>query len=1080
MAFQFRKRVKIAPGVYVNIGKNGTTTSIGPRGAKITMGRNGTFLSTGIPGTGIYNRTKLGGKSVNNIQNNSSNTSSGCAAYAWIFAIWLAITFGAMWYIGENDIMPFLVDNALLFTIIFLGTILVGTGITSFIYVYVSVKKENRENTFSYKREKRNAQKVIDEVPYSSKKREILKAYIQCLNINEEYENEQQILSQLKVSSDSKAKEQIPIHEAKVTELQNNLAKVQYNADEGLTEEQKRVFKTFCEDFEVLSTSDKIWFVTGSNSTGVFREETSFDVGVFDYIYSEFDIPIINIPKSSVKFYFYPLFIIRAESTIKFDVYTWDKVELLSTTQNFIEKDNIYGMGDAHMVKSGYLYENMDGSPDRRRTYNPRYITFDYAKYIFPLFSSMTFYISSREKAKTMSDSYTKYQECLAYNDSTENSRNNKSEDTTPQSYASQVTQLCDKIYDLRNQLGKDEYFINVLKDKQLDTITGLDGNNWQEVIDILIFCDLFQCYLNLVEPLKGLREKEYAGYLYLVHLMQTGKSINLEQTQSNKFYEIHEQEKNLFGDFYRKINETVEGPLKLASVLSEYDRDIQLQYTILLYRLLSVTAKADNVISWQEENFLKSLMFDIKSIDYKADENTDKTLPEKWYKLAKDKYKGFPNLIHVARKVVAEQKCVVSDIEAELQRDRTHVVPLLEILEQKGVIRKEGRKRMVLVANEDELFEKLNAEGNVDREEDEDANLVLPASLRLDSLFLDVAKYVVSEQEGSVAKLQRKFEIGYNRAGKIADELESVGIYGPNRGPQGHEVLVKDLKQLEDVLSKLGGYKTKPSRTKSKLPVNELDSLIGLASVKKEVQTLTNFIKIQQKREEQGLKSSSLSYHCVFTGNPGTGKTTVARIVAGIYKDLGVLKRGHLVETDRAGLVAEYVGQTAVKTNKIIDSALDGVLFIDEAYSLVGGGESDYGKEAIATLLKRMEDERDRLVVILAGYTADMKHFIDSNPGLQSRFNRYIEFPDYTAEELLQIFEVNMRKYDYHFGDGAKEVLYQYLEKAVVNKDANFGNGRFVRNVFEKALERQANRLASESNLTTERLSAIEKEDIV
>ena len=259
-----------------------------------------------------------------------------------------------------------------------------------------------------------------------------------------------------------------------------------------------------------------------------------------------------------------------------------------------------------------------------------------------------------------------------------------------------------------------------------------------------------------------------------------------------------------------------------------------------------------------------------------------------------------------------------------------------------------------------------------------------------------------------------------------------------------------------------------------------QLNTLIGLVSVKKEVQTLANFIKIQKKREEQGLKSSSLSYHFVFTGNPGTGKTTVARIVAGIYQELGMLKKGHLVETDRAGLVAEYIGQTAIKTNAIIDSALDGVLFIDEAYSLAGGGENDYGKEAIATLLKRMEDDRDRLVVILAGYTEEMKQFIDSNPGLQSRFNRYIEFPDYTAEELVQIFETNMRKYDYHFGKGAKEALQQYFEKAVANKDINFGNGRFVRNIFEKALECQANRLAPESDLTTQKLSELTLSDIM
>ncbi|MBO6073720.1 MAG: DUF4236 domain-containing protein [Paludibacteraceae bacterium] len=364
--------------------------------------------------------------------------------------------------------------------------------------------------------------------------------------------------------------------------------------------------------------------------------------------------------------------------------------------------------------------------------------------------------------------------------------------------------------------------------------------------------------------------------------------------------------------------------------------------------------------------------------------------------------------------------------------------------------------------------------------------------SSRLDPMFADVARWVVAKQEGSTSRIQRQFEIGYNRAGNLSDQLQEAGIVGPNKGPKGRDVLIQDPQKLEELLLLVlqddysnptgSGFSTdaKPiSKPKSQNSSKMLDSLIGLESVKKEVETLTNFIKIQQTREAKGLKTSAVSYHCVFTGNPGTGKTTVARILAKIYKNLGVVSKGHLVETDRAGLVAEYVGQTAVKTNKIIDSALDGVLFIDEAYSLISKSENDYGKEAIATLLKRMEDNRDRLIVILAGYTKEMKDFIDSNPGLQSRFNRYIEFPDYSAEELLQIFEVSMKKYDYHFGEGTKEALQQYFENEIAHKDANFGNGRLVRNVFEKTLERQANRLAQEVNLTTGKLSQIEPEDL-
>lgn len=353
-----------------------------------------------------------------------------------------------------------------------------------------------------------------------------------------------------------------------------------------------------------------------------------------------------------------------------------------------------------------------------------------------------------------------------------------------------------------------------------------------------------------------------------------------------------------------------------------------------------------------------------------------------------------------------------------------------------------------------------------------------------LDPFIKDAARYMVEEQVGSSSMIQRKFNIGYNRAGMIMDQLEQLGVVGEVQGSKPREVLVATMEELDEIFGEKADVKsnTEDSATEDEIIMdsqNELQSLIGLSSVKAEVERLTNFIKIMKVREKQGLPVSEISYHCVFTGNPGTGKTTVARILANIYSELGVIKKGHLVETDRSGLVAEYVGQTAVKTNKIIDSALDGVLFIDEAYSLVNGGNNDYGSEAISTLLKRMEDDRKRLVVILAGYGNEMQTFINSNPGLQSRFNRYIDFPDYNSDELLDIYKRNLKKHKYTLSTEAEAFISAFLANAVANKDKNFGNARFVRNLFEKTLENQAMRLASIGHLTSEMLCEISIEDV-
>lgn len=265
--------------------------------------------------------------------------------------------------------------------------------------------------------------------------------------------------------------------------------------------------------------------------------------------------------------------------------------------------------------------------------------------------------------------------------------------------------------------------------------------------------------------------------------------------------------------------------------------------------------------------------------------------------------------------------------------------------------------------------------------------------------------------------------------------------------------------------------------------PYAELDKLIGLGTVKSEVRSMINYIKVQEARKKQGLATKDVAYHMVFTGNPGTGKTTVARIMASIFKDLGVLKKGHTVETDRSGLVGEYVGQTGPKTNKAIDEALDGVLFIDEAYALLQEGSSNsYGNEAIAALLKRMEDDRDRLVVILAGYTNEMNHLLESNPGLKSRFNRYIEFPDYSAGDLCEIFNSFAKSGGYTLDAAAQSFLAERMKKAVATKNRFFGNGRYARNVFERAIIIQADRLDNEGgadNMSKETLQTLTAADL-
>ena len=259
---------------------------------------------------------------------------------------------------------------------------------------------------------------------------------------------------------------------------------------------------------------------------------------------------------------------------------------------------------------------------------------------------------------------------------------------------------------------------------------------------------------------------------------------------------------------------------------------------------------------------------------------------------------------------------------------------------------------------------------------------------------------------------------------------------------------------------------------------MEELEELIGLKTIKHDVEELIGLAKVRMMREEKGMKSVPMSLHLVFSGNPGTGKTTVARILGKLYKEIGILETGQLIETDRAGLVAGYVGQTAIKTSKKIEEAMGGILFIDEAYTL-NQKDENFGQEAIDTILKAMEDHRDKFIVIVAGYTELMKDFVESNPGLKSRFNKYFYFPDYTVDELQAIFELQCKKYQYTLTEEADAAVREEIIRLEKFKGENFANAREVRNLFERIITNQAARVSNLEEVNEEILTTITLEDL-
>ena len=307
----------------------------------------------------------------------------------------------------------------------------------------------------------------------------------------------------------------------------------------------------------------------------------------------------------------------------------------------------------------------------------------------------------------------------------------------------------------------------------------------------------------------------------------------------------------------------------------------------------------------------------------------------------------------------------------------------------------------------------------------------------------------------------------------KFKEGLKNSSSYNPDASEDSQGIKEENM---EDTVSEAEEEKEEESLEDI---LAKLNKLVGLENVKKDVNSLINLIQIRKIREERGIKQPDMSLHLVFSGNPGTGKTTVARLLGEIYSKLGILSKGHLVETDRSGLVAGYLGQTAIKTQDMIKEAMGGILFIDEAYSLSAAkGENDFGQEAIDTILKAMEDNREDFIVIVAGYPKLMDDFLHSNPGLESRFNKHLNFEDYNPQELFDIFVSMEEGSSLKLDKKAEEYLKGHFEDVYKCRGDNFANGRYVRNIFEKVLSNQANRLVNIEDISDDDLNTLTIED--
>lgn len=478
------------------------------------------------------------------------------------------------------------------------------------------------------------------------------------------------------------------------------------------------------------------------------------------------------------------------------------------------------------------------------------------------------------------------------------------------------------------------------------------------------------------------------------------------------------------------------------------YSDELREAYQKTISAFVDAYPKADDDLTIQLDNYSRACALNL------------------WHKLGVEAENCVDPINHIYSDGIAKKELTISNIEMAMQRlsSNSHVMPVPNFYY--GIVEYDRKNntdysRKLLVC-----FEILNVIYAMidDVFEEKEADIISVMLIDLKKLCDDNDISDDVEQVNIQSYIKR-------------DEEKLNVTFGGKKGKNGRAVGIKDRGDQQDHHD--DSQVVIEEKKDEQAGYLELDSLIGLSNVKQEINSVCNFAKIQKERRKQGLPVSDVSYHLVFTGNPGTGKTTVARIVSGIYKDLGIISKGHLTEVSAKDLVAGYVGQTAIKTGEVIEKALGGVLFIDEAYTLVDKSGQGFGQEAIDTLLKEMEDKRNDLIVIVAGYDDLMRKFIKSNPGLESRFNRFIHFDDYKPDQMYEIFEGICQKGAYVLTEDAADIVKKYLTTMYNGRDESFANGRSVRNFFESLITKQAGRIATSGIVTKEALSTITKEDI-